>query len=157
MINITTIEDVFAKSIFTKSIAINSLTLDKRQRARIMESISDDIRKYTDLIKPMVSINAKKQANKIGIILEENGWHDQKKFDLHRKYFQLDHVILVKDVRESCLKSKDEEEIKNILINKTKVAWILYEENKKLSELGYRSNRPDPAAAYKEAGIKLEK
>jgi len=100
MINIKTIEDVFAKSIYAKSIAIKSLKLEKRQHARIMESISDDIRKYTDLIKPMASIKAKKQANKIGIILEENGWHDQKKFDLHRKDFQLDHVILVKDVRE---------------------------------------------------------
>jgi hypothetical protein len=36
-----------------------------------------------------------------------------------------------------------------------RLAWITKDENLKLSALGYNSVRPDPGAAYHEAGIVL--
>jgi hypothetical protein len=35
------------------------------------------------------------------------------------------------------------------------VAWILKAEDRRLTSLGYRSERVDPDAAYREAGITL--
>jgi hypothetical protein len=35
------------------------------------------------------------------------------------------------------------------------VAWITKDENNQLNALGYAKNRPDPDAAYQEAGITL--
>ena len=42
------------------------------------------------------------------------------------------------------------------LLQAAEVAWILKSENRRLTELGLRSNRPDPADAYQKAGITLE-
>jgi hypothetical protein len=41
------------------------------------------------------------------------------------------------------------------LLASTRVAWILKEENTRLSKLGYTSKRPDPDAAYIAAGIQI--
>jgi len=64
------------------------------------ESISDDIRKYSDLIPPWISKKAKEKARKIGIDLSGNGWHDQTKFDKSRKIFHFEHFYTVKSIRE---------------------------------------------------------
>jgi len=46
------------------------------------------------------------------------------------------------------------EDIRKI-VNKHRVAWILKDEDRELTKLGYKSYRENPAEAYKQAGIKL--
>jgi hypothetical protein len=41
------------------------------------------------------------------------------------------------------------------VLSKARLCWILKEEDDRLSELGFRSRRPDPDAAYRAAGIEL--
>lgn len=49
-------------------------------------------------------------------------------------------------------KASSKEEVENVL-SRAKTIWILREEDQRLSSLGYKSNRPDPEKAYKDAGI----
>ena len=55
-----------------------------------------------------------------------------------------------------CLKANSEIEIFHILKEKLKIAWILKEEDKKLTSLGYKSNRENPEQAYSEAMIEIK-
>jgi hypothetical protein len=156
MSNIYKIRDAFAKSIFVKAMLIKYLELTNKENARINESINEDIKKYTDLIPPGKSKSADQKANNIGIELCKQGWHDQPKFDYKRQIFQFEHFYTVKLIREKCLKALSEEEIANVLDKYSKVIWILKDEDKKLTSLGYRSERENPIIAYEEAGIELQ-
>ena len=46
-------------------------------------------------------------------------------------------------------------DIEEILNTRIKVVWILKEEDKKLTELGFKNNRNDPRSAYLSAGIEM--
>lgn len=156
MSNIYKIRNTFAESIYVKVLLIKNLELTKKESARINESISEDIKKYTDLITPGKSKNADERARIIGIELCSQSWHDQPKFDNKRQIFQYEHYYTVKSIREKCLIANSEVEIENILEKYSKVIWILKDEDKKLTALGYRSDRDNSAIAYKEAGIEIE-
>lgn len=41
------------------------------------------------------------------------------------------------------------------IISKAQVTWVTSEENKRLNDLGFAHKRPDPADAYRRAGIEL--
>jgi hypothetical protein len=153
MNNLEQIRKTFSRSIFTKKQAIDSLQLRNNEKSRLLESITDDIRKYSDLTKPSMSKKAKEEAEKIGVNLNNCGWHDQSKFDKNRKIFHYEHFYTVKSIREKCLKAEDEIQIEEILKSSTKIIWILKEEDNKLTELGYKNDRNDPKLAYSEAGI----
>ena len=144
----------FAKSIFAKVHLLNSGDLDRRQRSRVLEAVSVDIRKYTDLVAHEASQAALTKAEELGVDLTVAGWHDQPKFDPGRQTFVLEHVVPVKAVRARCLAASSEAEVADAL-RSVHVAWILREEDRRLTSLGHRSNRPDPRAAYLEAGIIL--
>jgi hypothetical protein len=151
------IQKAFAKSIYLKVMLIKKLELTKKENSRVIESISDDIKKYSDLNVPGSSKNASLKAQEIGIELSTQSWHDQPKFDHSRKIFQYEHYFTVKTIREKCLKAMSEEEIMDVLKDNATVIWILKDEDKKLTALGYRSKRENPAIAYKEAGIEIER
>ena len=69
--------------------------------------------------------------------------------------FHLEHVVPISSLREWCLAAQDEDEIVEILREKVTIAWILKQKDRALTRLGHRHERPDPAAAYAAAGIRL--
>jgi hypothetical protein len=145
----------FACSIRAKARALRENELTRSQRARLLESISDDIKKCTNFIAPEVSRAALKEATNIGIDLCLKSWHDQPRFDRGRKNFHLEHYIPVSDIRQECLDAKTELKILKTLKNRLRVVWILKSEDAKLTQLGFRSKRRDPKIAYRNAGIEL--
>ena len=60
----------------------------------------------------------------------------------------------VNHIRAACLKAESEEETARCL-EEAEVAWVLREEDRMLTRLGFRTARPDPRAAYRAAGISL--
>jgi hypothetical protein len=91
--------------------------------------------------------------------LSEYIWKDQKSKnglnDPKRKIFHWEHYYPVEQlIRELIeLKKLNDQSIYKV-IRKAKIVWILKEENRKLDK-NYKSIRPNPKKAYKEAGIKL--
>lgn len=154
-----TLFPIFAESISCKVSGLRQLgpNVSAGQKSRLLESISDDIRKCTDLIPVHVSQAAKSKAEKLKphIDLFRETWHSQPRFDKGRKIFQYEHVVPVSSVRDSCLQAQDTGDVLKILTTRLKVAWILKTENARLAKLGYAVRRPDPEAAYHQAGIDL--
>lgn len=145
----------FANAIWAKVELLQSGILQERERRRVMESISDDIKKCTDLTPPRVSLAAREEARRREVDLDGMGWHDQPRFDPGRAIFHREHVIPVKTIRARCLDAESARPIVDAL-KSAEVAWILKSEDRRLTQLGLRSNRPDPADAYRKAGIILE-
>ncbi len=155
MASIEQLQQPFAESILAIVSALRNLSLASAQRSRLLEAVSDDIRKYTDLLTPVVSVAAKSAADRLRIDLSTRGWHDQSKFDPGREVFFFEHMTPVSKVRDECLKATSVEQILSILREKLRIVWILRVENEKLNALGYSSDRADPAAAYHHAGIRI--
>ncbi len=156
------LEDImrpFVAAIIAKRPLLN-LPLSDRQRRRILESISDDLRKLGDvvtptLVAPLVSVAARATAEREGIDLCQEDWHSQTRFDAGRGLFHVEHVTTVRALREMCLHVPCEDALIDSLTAGIRIAWILKEEDARLTQLGYRSHRPDPDIAYRQAGIEL--
>ncbi|MFM7674369.1 MAG: hypothetical protein ACKO5F_02005 [Synechococcus sp.] len=151
---------LFADSIFRKAQALNAASITTRQKRYLNRAINFEIRHACDALLPdnlipRVSVSADLLAQKMGVDLRLVDWHDQPKFDPGRKIFHMEHFIPVRDVRLSCCAASCAAEVLDVLKSKIVVAWILKEEDNRLNELGFRSKRPDPEAAYRAAGIKL--
>jgi hypothetical protein len=144
----------FSESIWAKARVARGIPLEPRERSRLRESISDDIKKFTDLVPPRVSEAAQLEAQRRGVDLRQMRWHDQPHFDPGRSTFQWEHVLTVSGLRELCLHAPGPSEIAEIL-ETARVAWILKDEDRRLTARRYRAKRPDPVAAYREVGIKL--
>jgi hypothetical protein len=89
--------------------------------------------------------------------LFSSNWHEQQRFDPGRKQFHFEHVVPVGVLRERCKACANAEAIGAVLATEIRIAWILKEEDAVLTQLGFRSKRPDPDAAYEAAGIKLSR
>ncbi len=146
----------FAQSIYAKSMALRTLELSPSQRARFLESISDDIKKCSNFLQPEVSKAALAKAVKLNVDLYSKSWHDQPKFDgSHQKgKFHLEHLHPVSTIRDLCSKAMSRDAVLRILLGKLRVAWILKTERRKLDRT-HRSNRPDPDLACLENDIQL--
>jgi hypothetical protein len=145
----------FAESIFVKFAAQRRLQLSARELPPFRESICDDIKKCSNFLVFEVSEAAQREAETLGVDLCHKNWHDQPSFDRDRRTFHFEHVKPVKAVYDLCSEAKSPEEILEVLVQNMRVAWILKNEDDKLTGLGYRSKRPNPDAAYAEAGINL--
>ncbi|HVT90299.1 MAG TPA: hypothetical protein VHD56_15715 [Tepidisphaeraceae bacterium] len=146
--------EAFAASICVKFSAFERLSPgDTKARCRLLESISDDIKKCSNLTRPRISQKALDKCKALGIEnLQDKDWHDQPKFDPGRKIFRWEHFNPVSAIREKC-HAKSEQEIFEILKKGILVVWILKEEDKELTRQGRRIDRPDPEAAYRDAKI----
>jgi hypothetical protein len=154
----TSIRDLlkpFAESIFAKASAVSGLTLSEKQLKRFRESISDDIRKCSNFHKRELSRAAQEQAQVIAVDLLTQDWHDQPRFDPKRRVLQFEHIVPVLTIRKKCLSARTVEEVLSILEVEIRVAWILKEEDRRLTSLGFKSKRPDPDHAYRLARIEL--
>jgi hypothetical protein len=157
MVKIDDLLRPFAQSICAKVMAYRDLkfTMTSSQAARFRESISDDIKKCSNFITPDASRAALREASSLGVNLYAMNWHDQGRFDSGRRLFHFEHVNCVNAIRSACLDAPDDSAILEILKTRIRVAWILKSEDACLTRLGYASDRPDPSAAYREAGIEL--
>lgn len=155
MIGLADLLRPFALSIHARAAAVRDLDLTANQRARVLESISDDIKKCTNFVVPRVSIAAMKAAARRKIDLCSKNWHDQAAFDRGRRVFHLEHLVPVSAIRKVCLEQGSEAGILEILCTRLQIVWILKTEDAKLTKLGYRSRRSEPEAAYRAAGIEI--
>jgi hypothetical protein len=121
--------------------------LTDKQHRRLLESVSDDIRKATDLHPPRVSVAAKGEAARRQINLTEKGWHDQRAFDPGRQVFYLEHMNPVASLRDACM---DGQSPLDVLVRGTRVVWILRDESRRLA-----ARRASPDEAYRAAGIEI--
>ncbi|HET8836182.1 MAG TPA: hypothetical protein VFN08_15740 [Gemmatimonadales bacterium] len=150
------IERAFALSIYAKADALRTAELTRGERARLREAIVGDLRKASDLLCHVtVSEAAQAEAAKRGVELAAMSWHDQPKFDRGRKVFHFEHLQPIGSWLEAVCKQSSAEGVLALLRKGFRIAWILKVEDRRLTELGYRSDRPDPGAAYQAAGISL--
>lgn len=143
-----------------KTLALNELDFNKQQRARLKESISIDVRKLCDMLipdarHPQVSVAAAEKAAAIHVDLRQETWHSQTKFDPKRLVFHYEHMNPVGQIVGAIASADSVGEIVQILSDGLRLAWITKDEDAQLTALGYRHKRPDPDAAYAEAGIAL--
>jgi len=126
----------------------------KHHRARMLESISDDIKKASNFIPHQQSVRAHDKA-KDSVDLSKMTWHDQPSFDPGRASFLVEHKEPVKKLRAACIKTRTVEGVLDVLTDQLCVVWVLREEDEELTRLKFRSNRPDSDAAYAKARIEL--
>ena len=152
----------FGISVFAKATALRDLgpDLSAAQKSRLRESISDDIKKCSNFVPRSVSKGAQERAIRLPgagpeVDLAAQSWHEQHAFDPGREIFHFEHMTPVSAVREACLIAVSADEVAVVLASRIRVAWILKDEDLRLTKNGHRSKRPDPETAYREAGIDL--
>lgn len=143
----------FVRGIYALVCALRQVTLTPSQERRMLEGISDDIKKCTNFFAPGVSRQAREHARQLNIDLSFKYWRDQPRFDKGRKIFHWEHMDPVSSIRLACLEQASESGILEVLKNRLRAVWILKSEDEKLTRLGYRSKRPPDA--YSKAGIEL--
>jgi hypothetical protein len=148
----------FAHAILLKNQLLSDHTLNDYQHARVLASISDDLRKCSDIIvndiRPCRTSVAALQLFP-DVNLAQTTWHDQPKFDPGRELLMFEHVTPISQIRKLCLAVTTVDEILTILWRNLRVAWITKEENRTLTKCGYKFERPAPLINYTEAGILL--
>ncbi len=110
--------------------------------------IADGLAESRALLTPVVS-----KAARLGLDLRTLGWHKQPKFDAGRKIFHFEHGVTVSELRELCMRQRTAHGVLRVLTTKPRIVRILKKEYRRLTNLGYRSKRPDLEAAYLQAGI----
>lgn len=150
----------FAHAFAAKASLIQEYELTGTQSSRLMESLSIDLRKFCDITvpamrRPEVSIAALRSANELGIDLCQVAWHQQVGFDPGRRVFHCEHVVPIRSLREACRAARSPDEIVDVLDQQVRIAWILKEEDRRLTAAGFAFHRADPEAAYRQVGIEL--
>ena len=142
------------------ALADPALQLNDHQTARIREAVSVSIRKVCDVLvpdarHPEVSVAAAERAAELGVDLRVQTWQTQAKFDPGRTVFHYEHMRPVVAIRLALAAVASPDDVIEVIRRDLRLAWITKGENLRLSALGYTSVRPDPDAAYADAGIVL--
>jgi hypothetical protein len=152
----------FARGIHDLLAALDDpdLDLNAHQAARLREAVSVSIRKVCDVLvpdarHPEVSVAAAEQAAALGVDLRVQTWQTQPKFDPGRAVFHYEHMQPIVAIRIALGTAASPEDVIETIRRDLRLAWITKAENLRLTSLGYNSVRPDPDAAYAEAGITL--
>jgi hypothetical protein len=153
---------LFARSIFAKATALKSLDLTRNQRKRLRSSITAEIRAcggllYPEVLTPEVSEAALREAELIPVDLLAQTWYSQSRFDRGRRVFHWEHMDPISCIQEACAAAGSEQTVLEIMRTRLRIAWILKREDRELTRLGFRSDRPDPEGAYRAANIVLVK
>jgi hypothetical protein len=128
----------------------------KHVKNSVHEAIDDIIRKYSDNMPHRVSKQADILArqNDPELDLHIKTYRDRNKVNRDRKLFN-EHMTPVSKIRKLCLEAPNAATRADILNTHLCVVWVTKEENQRLNNNGHRTHRPDPAAAYLQAGIEL--
>lgn len=153
---------LFARSVFAKVTALRSLSLNRNQRKRLRSSITAELRAcggllYPEVRTPEISVAALREAELISVDLRAHTWQSQSQFDKGRRLFHWEHVDPISCIEAACAAAGSEEAVLEILRTRFRIAWILKREDRELTRLGFRSDRPDPEEAYRAAKIVLVK
>ena len=96
-------------------------------------------------------------VNPFDLIWEER--HKMGHINLNNRKYSMavwEHTIPIKEFRESLIKKNNKASVRETLFEYPGVAWISREEDIKLSQIGYQTERPGGfLKCYDEAGIKL--
>lgn len=119
-----------------------------------------DLRKYSDLAFPelrryRVSVAAAEVAASLGADLRTLTWAKQPKVDKGRVLLHYEHTATLGGVIAALCAEPDRERTVSVLVEDVSIAWITKEEDRRLTELGFRTERRDPVVAYRAAGIQL--
>lgn len=150
----------FAVSVHTKALSLQLGLLTPVQQRRLRESISYDIRKCSDILCPdFIPFKVSRAAHEIvaplGVDLTNEIWHTQPRFDPGRQLVHFEHYYPIGHVAKVCIQASSSAEVLRKIVALTQIVWITKDEDWALRQLGFASNRPDPAVAYAAAGIEL--
>ena len=154
MSNIKIIRETLSKAMFEKVQTFNS-SEDKIVKRVMKQTMNFDIRVFSEYIGSSESTAVKLKKEELGISDVTFTWSNQTKYDPGRKVFHFEHFNTVKSIILKCLECKDAKELETVLEENIKIAWILKEEDRRLTTLGFRSNRDNPEEAYRNAGIEI--
>ena len=131
----------------------HSLTSVKKEKSHLKAMINKCIRIVDDsYIINKASRAAAHVADGMGLDLTKMSWVNQTRFDPGRKLFVFEHKTPINTLVQKMIENPND--VLNIL-NNMEIVWITREEDATLNALGYRKNRSDHDAAYKEAGIEI--
>ena len=152
----TVIVDMWADVIYGLLEKINKLPdSESHARAGFIKVLGEAVRVLTDYIVPEASIPAAKFIESKGADYSKLTWANHPKIDPGRKNIVREHMTTCYEIKNKINASLNIEEVTDILTNDLRIVWITKAEDAKLTELGYKSRRPDPVKAYKEAGIEI--
>lgn len=145
----------FATAIFAKANALRTLELKPAHKSRLSESISDDIKKASNLHPHRMSKRAREKSRGLvpPVDLAEMTWHQQEGFDPGRELFIVEHRATVSSLKQRCIDAASLQDVLDVLEKEIDVVWILRDEDEELTRLKYRSKRP--TSAYEEARIEI--
>jgi hypothetical protein len=135
--------------------------ISREQRARVLESMSDDLKKMCDVVVPCVrpasvSRDALALTERLGVDLCQLTWHQQqgrKRADERWASLHREHVVPILALRTACVDAADVDAAIAEVDRLLHIAWITKAEDRRLTEAGYRKTRPD--TAYGDVGIEL--
>jgi hypothetical protein len=125
---------------------------NKTEKSAIKYGTKMLIRQIELMTEPLWSKKAISCAQENNIPLDLK-WNNQTRYDPGRKNLLLEHKNPVEEIWLKLLESP--ENTGDILKTHHVVVWVTREEDNRLTELGYRSKRPDSDKAYEEAGIEI--
>lgn len=150
----------YAHALLIKIKGLKDPILTAGQRQSLKGSMKEDLRKCSDALIPdlvpyRVSKAAAAAAAERGVDLTRATFRSQWRFDPGRTLFHYEHYATLESIVIRLERVGSVDAAVDVLEELLQVAWILKCEDRRLGELGYRHVRPDPAAAYAEAGIEL--
>jgi hypothetical protein len=151
----------FVVALQAKRPLLQHAALTREQRARVLESMSDDLKKMCDVVVPSVrpasvSREALALANILGTDLCQLTWHQQqarKRADARWAALHREHVVPILALRNACVDAIDLETAIGEIDRLLHIAWITKAEDARLTAAGYRKQRP--TTAYDDLGIEL--
>ncbi len=121
--------------------------------------LSHALRQLECFVEPEVSVAAAEIANQLGhgdLRSKRYGFQDTN--EDNDPIFHWEHVRPVSDMKSRLLAMSRPRSLESIeqVLRTTDVAWVLKEEDRKLTEQKYRTQRPEDAwVAYEACGIRI--
>jgi hypothetical protein len=122
----------------------------KNHYRTILKAMARDLENF---VRPRASVAALEKAREMELPdIRQFHWCDQKgkMRDPHRSIFHWEHIMPVENIVSGVLGEVSIEGIARVLMT-AEIAWILKEENERLTHKG----RVDPVEDYRQAGIVL--
>lgn len=151
----------FVVALHAKRVLLDRDGISREQRARVLESMSDDLKKMCDVVVPAVrpasvSREALALTDQLGIDLCQLTWHQQqgrKRADERWAALHREHVVPILALRNACAAAVDVDTAVGEIDRLLHIAWITKEEDRRLTAAGFRKARPE--TAYADVGIDL--
>ena len=114
-------------------------------KVKIKEGLKDALKKWTDMPVAMISEGTATLAANTSFDPFHLMWHHRNRFgkDPRGKSLILwEHTTPLQEVFEQLVKFDSEEEVRVYMSSYSGVCWITRDEDNRLNDAGYKSNRP---------------